>query len=811
MARPERLEANDLYQRADLGGLEFHSTDELEPFEGILGQPRAVEAVRFGLGISAEGYNLFALGPSGTGKKSILTQFLKEKAADTSPPQDWVYVNNFEHPHKPEAIALPAGRGVQFEHDMDQLIEEVSSALEGAFESEEYQNRRQEIQEEYQEKQEAEFETLREAAKQKGFALLRTPNGLGFAPERDGEVVAPEEFQELPQEERDRVEKEVSGLQEQLQEILRKLPRLQRQMQERIRELNREMANLAAGGQIQDVRERYSEFEEIVAYLDAVEVDIVDNVRDFLQQEENAFLQAQMAQTAQIPGANRRPTLRRYNVNLLVDHSESEHGPVIEEDNPTYPNLIGRVEHVPQMGALLTDFNLIKPGALHLANGGFLILDARKVLLQPYAWEGLKRVLRSKELRIESPGQAYGLITTVSLEPEPIPLDAKVALVGDRTLYYLLSALDPEFDELFKVMADFEDDMDRDSRSQASYARLIAGLAVKEELRPFEKAAVERLIEYSARLAGDAHKLTAQVRSITDVMREASYWAGENGNGQVTKADLETAITAKINRADRLRDRMQEAILRETILIATAGEAVGQINGLSVIQLGDFSFGRPNRITARVRLGRGQVVDIERETELGGAIHSKGVMILAGFLGARYAGDIPLSLSATLVFEQSYGGVEGDSASSAELYALLSAIAGTPIKQSLAVTGSVNQQGQIQAIGGVNEKIEGFFDICAERGLTGDQGVLIPRANVKHLMLREDVIEAVDRGQFSIYPISTVDEGIELISGLEAGEPDDDGNFPDGSLNARVRERLANMAQRRRTFMENDRPEGGDL
>lgn len=809
MTKPERLTREELYRSADLGDLEFESTAELEPYEGVLGQLRAVDAVRFGLGIEAEGYNLFALGPSGTGKKSILMDFLNQRAADAPIPHDWLYVNNFEHPHKPDAIALPAGKGVQFEKDMEQLIEEISSALEGAFESEEYQNRRQEIQEEFQEQQEAKFEELRKTAKDKGFALLRTPSGLGFAPERDGEVVAPEEFQELSKEEREEIEKEVSDLQDDLQQILRQLPRLQRQMQSRLRELNREMANLAAGGHIQDLRERYSEFEEIVAYLAAVEEDVVDNVRDFLQQDENSIIQAQMNQAAQVPGGNRRPGLRRYKVNLLVDHSVSAHGPVVEEDNPTYPNLIGRVEHVPQMGALLTDFNLIKPGALHLANGGYLILDARKVLIQPYAWEGLKRVLRSEEIRIESPGQAYGLITTVSLEPEPIPLDVKVALVGDRTLYYLLSALDPEFDELFKVMADFENDMDRDVQSQKSYARLIAGLARKEDLRPFERRAVERLIEHSSRLASDSDKLTAQMGSITDLMREASYWAKENGNGAVTEQDVESAIAAKIQRADRLRDRMQEAILRETILIDTEGEKTGQINGLSVIQLGEFAFGGPNRITARIRLGRGRVVDIERESELGGAIHSKGVMILAGYLGARYAAEVPLSLSASLVFEQSYGGVEGDSASSAELYALLSAIADVPIKQSLAVTGSVNQHGEIQAIGGVNEKIEGFFDICAERGLTGDQGVLIPRSNVKHLMLREDVIEAVEHEKFHIYPVDDIDQGIELLTDLSAGEQDDLGEYPQGTFNARVSARLRELARLRKDF-KTDEPGGGD-
>jgi lon-related putative ATP-dependent protease len=456
------------------------------------------------------------------------------------------------------------------------------------------------------------------------------------------------------------------------------------------------------------------------------------------------------------------------------------------------------------MGALLTDFNLIKAGALHRANGGYLLLDARKVLLQPYAWEGLKRALHAQEIRIESPGQAYGLITTISLEPEPIPLDVKLALVGDRSLYYMLDALDPEFGTLFKVMADFDGSMDRDRSSQRSYARLLARLVRKEGLRPFKKDAIGRVIERSARMVGDSEKLSTQMRLITDLLREADYWAGHNGNGMVTAADVQKALDAKIHRADRLREKSQESILRQTILIDTKGEKVGQVNGLSVMMLGDFAFGRPSRITARVRMGSGEVVDIEREAELGGPLHAKGVMILAGFLGERYAEQQPLSLSASLVFEQTYGGIEGDSASSAELYALLSAIGDLPLRQSLAVTGSVNQRGEVQAIGGANEKIEGFFDICQQRGLTGEQGVLIPTANVKHLMLRQDVIDAVKAGKFHVYPVETVDQGIELLAGLPAGKRGADGEYPADSVNGRVQAAITQLAERRQGFLHPD-------
>jgi lon-related putative ATP-dependent protease len=627
---------------------------------------------------------------------------------------------------------------------------------------------------------------------------------------REGEVLSPEEVQKLSQEERKRLEAEVEGLQEKLQKILRQVPSWQREIQEKLKELNREMAHFAVGGLIDELREKYTDFPKLVEHLNAVQEDVVENARDFLSSEEEqpSVLNILQRRAMQPSRGGRPSSLRRYQVNVLVDHSKSEGAPVVYEDNPTFQNLIGRVEHIAQMGALLTDFNLIKPGALHKANGGYLILDIRKVLLQPYAWEGLKRAMQAGQIRIESVGQMLSLISTVSLEPEPIPLDVKVALFGDRLLYYLLWQLDPDFGELFKVAADFEELMDRNGENQFLYARLIGTLARKEELRPFDRGAVARVIEHSARLVGDAEKLSTQMRNITDLLREADYWAGEAGNGLVAAADVQRAIDAQIYRSDRLRERVQEAILRETILIDTEDARIGQVNGLSVIQLGSFSFGRPTRITAQMRLGKGEVVDIEREVELGGPIHSKGVLILSGFLGARYAGERPLSLSASLVFEQSYGGVEGDSASSAELYALLSAIAGVPIKQSLAVTGSVNQHGQVQAIGGVNEKIEGFFDVCQARGLTGEQGVLIPVSNVKHLMLRQDVVEAVDTGQFHIYPVETVDQGIEILTGVPAGERDEEGNYPEESINRLVETRLAELAEKRAEFTKTAKGEG---
>ncbi len=795
------LEAERLYKRYDPTELRFETTAELEDLAEILGQSRAVDAMQFGMGIDQDGYNIFALGPPGTGKRAVVRQFFEKRAASEPVPADWCYVNNFDDPHEPRAIRLPAGKGVEFRDDMERAVEEVRTALSAAFESEEYQARRQEMTEEFKDRQSQAFEGLQQRAKDKGIALLRTPAGLIFAPVREGEVLSPDEVRKLAEEEREGLEKEVEGLQEELQKILQQMPAWQREMQEKIRQLNREMSSFAVGGLIDELREKYSDFEQIVEHLDAVQEDVIENARDFLSEGEDASdvlgaLRQAMAQRFRGGPAE----LRRYQVNLLVDHSESEGAAVVYEDNPTYQNLIGRVEHMAQMGALFTDFNLINPGALHRANGGYLILDARKVLLQPYAWEGLKRALQSGQIRIESVGQMLSLISTVSLEPEPIPLDAKVALVGDRLLYYLLWQLDPDFADLFKVAADFEEQMDRDSENQLLYARLIATLARKENLRPLDAPAVGRFIEHSARMVGDAEKLSTQMRGITDLLREADYWAREAGNGTIAADDVQKAIDARIRRSDRLRERLQEEVLRGTILIDTEGESIGQVNGLSVIQLGNFAFGRPTRITAQLRLGKGEVVDIEREVELGGPIHSKGVLILAGFLGARYTRERPLALSASLVFEQSYGGVEGDSASSAELYALLSAIAQIPVKQSLAVTGSVNQHGQVQAIGGVNEKIEGFFDVCRARGLDGKQGVLIPESNVKHLMLRQDVVEAAAAGKFSIYPVQTIDQGVEILTGLPAGERGERGNYPEGTINHAVETNLADLAEKRVAF-----------
>ena len=795
----ESLSPQQLRQTCDPSQFDFESTEELEELSEVIGQERAVSAVRFGIGIQREGYNLFALGPSGTGKRTTIKQFLDQKAADEPIPSDWCYINNFDDTHKPKALQLPPGQGIELREDMKQLVEELRIAIPTAFESEDYQTRKQELQEQFKEKQEAAFNVIQEKAQEQGIALIRTPVGLAFAPLQDGEVVGPEEFQELPEEKREQVKEHIEKLQEQLQETLRQARKWEREAREKLKELDRQVAMFAVGHRIQELQEKYSDLSDVLDYLEAMKEDVVESVDDFRktnEQEQQALMGS--ISTDRIAEAK----FRRYNVNVIVDHSESEGAPVIYEKHPTYNNLIGRIEHIAQMGALVTDFNLIKPGALHRANGGYLLVDARELLMQPYAWEGIKRVLRAQEVRIESLSQALSLVGTVSLEPESIPLNVKMVLIGEPRLYYLLYQLDPDFSELFKVEADFNSEMKRTAENHELYARMIATIVQREELRPFDRGAIARIIEHSSRLVSDTQKLSTHLLSIANLLQEADYWASEAENGAVTTADVQRAIDAQIHRADRLRERVQEQIERGMILIDTDGEHKGQVNGLSVISLGDYTFGQPSRITARTRLGKGQVVDIEREVELGGPIHSKGVLILSGFLGARYAQDHPLSLSASLVFEQSYGGVDGDSASLAELCALLSSLADAPIKQSLAVTGSINQHGDVQPIGGVNEKIEGFFDVCKARGLTGEQGALIPASNVENLMLRQDLVEAVEEGQFHIYPVETVDQGLELLTGLPVGERDKEGNFPEGSVNQLIEARLIELAEKQRSFEE---------
>jgi predicted ATP-dependent protease len=786
-ARPQPLEPARLRRVVDPASLGFKTTDELVPVTGLIGQDRALKAIQFGIDIRSHDFNMFVLGPPASGKSTAVKAHLGPKAAEAPAPPEWVYVNNFEAPNRPKALKLPNGRAKALAKGMVAALDELRTVLPARFESEEYQARRRAIDEQFRSGNEEALEALNKKAQSQNIALLRTPTGFAMAPMHEGKVVKPEVFNALPEAMRRDVENKIAALEKELAQVLERLPRSDKKRRDQLSELNEEVATTVIREALMDLHASFVDIPEAAAYLEAAGADMVRNVGLFLATgEEQCAIVKQPVETAH------DPRFRRYMVNVMAANADgaSAGAPLVEEDNPTYGNVVGRVEHIAQMGTLVTDFLLIKPGALHKANGGYLLLDARRLLLSPFAWEGLKRAIKAREVRIEHPIETSGLISTQTLDPDPIPLDVKVVLFGDRQLYYLLAALDPDFPRLFKVQADFDDTIRRSSENDNAYSRLIASVVKEHGLKPVDASGV----------ADDNERLSIELGRISDIVREADYWSTQAKRKITSRQDVSRAIDEQIQRADRLRDRAQETIDRGIVLVDTEGARVGQINGLSVFQLGSFSFGRPSRITARVRVGAGRVTDIEREVKLGGPLHSKGVMILWGFLAGRYALEVPLALAATLVFEQSYGGVDGDSASSAELYALLSALSEVPIKQALAVTGSVNQHGEVQAIGGVNEKIEGFFDTCRARGLNDEQGVLIPKSNVQHLMLREDVVEAVKNGQFAIYAVTTIDEGIEILTGVKAGERAAGGRFEAGTINRLVEDKLRLFAERGRSF-----------
>ncbi|MBI3433028.1 MAG: AAA family ATPase [Hydrogenophilales bacterium] len=800
MTTIQPLSPDCLYRPCDVEHFTFTTTAELDDLTEGIGQMRAIDAAHFGIGMRHAGYNLYVMGQPGSGKRTLIRQLLDQRVGNEAKPADWCYVHNFSQPHKPRVIQLPAGMGARLQADMQQLVAELQATIPAVFEGEEYRRRLNQVDEEYGERQTQAFGEVGDEAVKQGIVLIRTPNGFSFAPAKGDEVMSPDDFEKLPAEEKTRIEQTIASLQERLEKVIRQVHQWRRERIERVRKLNEEVVLFATGHQIDALRSDYVDHPVVCSYLNEVQQNVIESMDEFRRPKE--ALSGLAALTSELPNFS------RFLVNLLVGRDGTQGAPVVYEEHPTYHNLLGRIEHVSQLGALVTNFLLIKPGALHQANGGYLLLDAFKLLSQPFSWEGLKRALSTHEIRIESLGQMYSLVSTVSLDPEPIPLDAKVILIGNRLLYYLLAQYDPEFGELFKVAADFEDEVERSADSDLLYARLIGTLARRDGLHPFDRGAVARVIEHSARRAEDAERLSTHMQSLADLVREADYWAVQDARERVTRGDVDRAIEAQIRRSDRLRERSHEAILRGILHIDTEGEQVGQVNGLSVFQLGDFSFAQPSRITANTRLGEGELIDIQREVKLGGAIHSKGVLILSSFLASRYAAEQPLSLAASLVFEQTYGQVEGDSASVAELCALLSSLANVPIRQSLAVTGSVDQFGRVQAIGAVNEKIEGYFDICSKRGLSGRQGVLIPASNVAHLMLRRDVVDAAAAGRFHVYAVETVDEALELLTGIPVGTPAADGTQPAGSLNQRVAQRLKHLAGLRRAYAKKT-PSGG--
>lgn len=788
-----------LRRRCDARALGFASTAEVEGLDRLIGQDRAIDAIRLAAGIGHRDFNLFVLGASGTGRHRAVTELLRERARDLPVPCDWAYVNNFAAPHRPRALRLPPGMATRLRQAMEDLVDDLAIEIPALFESEEYQTQRRALDEEYGQRQEAAMTEFAEKAKREDVALMRTPMGFMLAAIRNGEVVKSDVYNTLDEEERKAIDEKIARLQEELSQILREAPKLERELRRKVEELNAGMAERAVSDRVAEVEAEFAGQDNVQSYLAEVRQDMIANAALFLE------LAAQTGK-GPFPEAVRKahplPVFQRYAVNVMVsgDPQAGTGAPLETEELPTLDRLTGRIEHASEMGALVTNFTMIKPGALHRANGGFLVLDARRVLAEPMAWQALKQCLQSRAIQITSMAERLSLMSTVSLEPDPIPLELRVVLIGDRMLHALLTMLDPDFADLFKLQADFEDDMPRDDDSQRLYARLIAARARKDGIRPLSAEGTARLLDEAARLAGDSRKLSLRLDALSDLMREADFYAAQAGRDLIGAPEIDRAVMQRERRAARIRDRVQEAIERGTILIDTDGGRVGQVNGLAVTGIGGHAFGHPSRITARVRMGAGKLVDIEREVELGGPLHSKGVLILAGYLTATYAPDLPFSLHASLVFEQNYGGVDGDSASSAELYALLSALSGLPINQGMAVTGSVNQEGEVQAIGGVNEKIEGFFETCRRRGLTGRQGVLIPKSNIDHLMLKQEVVDAVAEGRFRVIPVATIDEGIAILTGRPAGARDHDGAFPPDSVNGLVEARLRDFAEKRRQF-----------
>lgn len=775
------LKPNQLYHACNMDLLTFETTAELEHLSETIGQERALEAIDFGIRMPHAGFNLYVMGSNGLGRHTLVHEALIKQSMDAPAPLDWCYVANFEHPNTPTALGIQAGTGRKLRHDMEQLIDDLIKAIPAAFRGDEYQRQAKEIQSKFNEREREMVKHLETKAEELGITLMQGPTGFTLAPVKEGKMLSTEQFNALPEEEQRKLNEGLDEIKKQLKETMSHIPEWQRELQQQFSKLNRETMELTVTEFMNELKEAYTADEKISTYLSHVKQDIIENV--------DQFRLAGESEERNITALD--PEFVRYRINVLIDNAETEGAPVIFEDNPTYQNLIGRIEHLARMGTLQTDFTLIKLGALHRANGGYLILDAEKVLTNPFAWDGLKRAIKSREIRIESLERQLSLISTISLEPETIPMNLKVVLIGSRSLFYLLKEYDPEFGLLFKVTADFSERLSREDNNELLYARLIATLQKREGIRDITRNGVARIIEHNIRIANDGDKISLHLSTILDLLQEANYRAEKRGANTIAQKDVDTAIHAQAFRGNQYEQHLHEAILKETIKIETKGVQLAQVNGLSFLQLGDHSFGAPTRISATARMGGGEFIDIERETKQGGPIHSKGVLILTSYLGQRYARNQPLSMTASLVFEQTYGEIEGDSASAAELCALLSAVGDIPIKQSLAITGSVNQHGEVQAIGGVCQKIEGFFDICKARGLTGEQGVIIPSSNIKDLMLKQEIVEANAAGLFNVYAVEHAEQAMEILSGLPAGISNEEGIFPEGTFNFLIQVKLA--------------------
>ncbi|MCX7988465.1 MAG: AAA family ATPase [Thermodesulfovibrio sp.] len=784
-----KLKSHDVYKKCDESIFKFETTLDEKPLIGTIGQERAIASLDFGLNLTAKGFNIYALGAQGTGKMRAIRTLLAEKVKNEPIPPDWCYLYNFKKPDNPIAVSLPAGKAKEFQNDMGNLINTLKTEIPKAFESKEYDKQRNKILEDFQQKQKEWFSAIEEEARNKGFAIRKALAGLIIVPiKRDGEPLTEEEFQALEPETRKRIDEFGKMLQEKLDDVVRAVREADKVVKEMLIKLERQIALDVIEQPIEDLKNKYSFSEKINQYLEAVKEDILNNLQDFKIQEE---VTPPIPPFMKIP---REASFVKYSVNILVDNSATEGSPVIYEPNPTYLNLFGSIEYKIQYGMAITDFTMIKAGSLHKANGGYIVIDALALLKNLFSYDSLKRALRNKEIRIEDVWEQYRLITTSTLRPEPIPLNVKVILTGTPLLYYLLYNYDDEYKELFKVKADFDIRMPRNEENIKKYAQFIALCQKEEELLPFHRSAVAKIVEYGSRLAEHQEKLSTQFSSIADIVRESHFWAKKDGKNIVKAQHVRKALEQRVYRSASIEEKLRELILEDVLIVETTGSKVGQINGLAVLDLGDYSFGKPSRITARTYLGKAGIVNIERETKMSGKIHEKAIMILSSYLWSKYAIKKPISLSASLTFEQLYEMIEGDSATCAELYALLSSIAEIPLKQNIAVTGSMDQKGEVQPVGGINEKIEGFFELCKIRGLDGSHGVIIPKRNIKHLMLKEEIQKAIDEGKFHIYAIEYVEEGLEILTDMKAGELQPDGTYPKDTINYLVMRKLVEMS-----------------
>jgi predicted ATP-dependent protease len=787
--KAQELKPENLRWVCDPSVFSFETTADIPPLKGIVEQDRPIRAIRFGLDISSPGYNIYVSGLTGTGKTTVIKMFLEEIAAKMPRPDDWCYVHNFRDENCPIILNLPAGRAKALKAEMNDLVRHLRSEIPKAFESKEYEESVNKLLQENQGVQQGLLSQLSEKARSQGFEIEITKVGVSLAPIQDGKPLSAEQFELLDAAAKNELEKRRSGLDQDIQSFLRQVRELNKESRDKISELHRKVGMYVVDARIDGIKEQHADFSQIISYLDEVQNYILSNLEDFIPDSAK-----QDASSPQVRLESTDPFVK-YDVNVVVDNTDLKGAPIIIETNPTYNNLFGRVERRAQFGMLSADFTLIRAGSYAKANGGFLVVNAHDVLLNPGVWETLKRSIENKEVRIEDLAEQHAMLTVAGMRPNPIPATVKVIMIGHQLIYHQLYSLDEDFRKIFKVKADFDSEMTRSPQALENYAAFVGARCHDEGLLHFDRSAVAQIVEYGAWLVDDQGKLSARFSDIADIVREASYWARHAGRSVVSAADVQQAIEEKCYRSRLVEERIRSLIADGTILVDVSGEAIGQVNGLAVLDLGDIRFGKPSRITAKTYMGKAGVTDIERESKMSGKVYDKGVLILNGYLGAKYAQRQPLSLAASLCFEQSYEGIDGDSASSTELYALLSSLANLPIKQGIAVTGSVDQNGRIQPIGGVNQKIEGFFDLCKTRGLTGAQGVMIPVQNVKNLMLRSDVIDAVTAGQFSIYAVSAIDEGVEILTGFPAGVRTSSGCFQEGTVNYRIEQQLKDFAE----------------